>query len=251
MGFVLFLAGLIASAHVRLNQSAIPVLDPSSQLQVTASDQACLSDTDCTIVSNNCSTCECGVPVNKIHEQKYVQKWSKQCEGYSGSACRYLCPTPYARCINNQCTLSGTMSGADESANWQTYHNEEHGFKLKYPGGWALDEVSPVSIELRDKKTDSQISIAVFDSSGIMNNLDVAGITFCGAYPEQCTYEDVEIHGTQTAVVWRPGNASTRFDLPGAKYVISISFEPVPREITPEVKALFRQILSTFKFIEP
>ena len=61
-----------------------------SELDVEINDQICTNDADCIRVQNTCSSCECGVPVNKIHEQKYIEKIRKICENYHGGVCDAL-----------------------------------------------------------------------------------------------------------------------------------------------------------------
>ncbi|MDP3735598.1 MAG: hypothetical protein Q8R39_04190 [bacterium] len=78
----------------------------TAAVQIPTNDQSCTLDTDCVIVSTICSTCECGMPVNKMHEQKYVDVWKVQCKNYHGGICDYLCRTPFAKCLSGKCVLS-------------------------------------------------------------------------------------------------------------------------------------------------
>ena len=77
------------------------------QLFVAPQDQACEVDNDCVIVSMLCSTCECGTPVNRLHEQGYVERYRALCKDYQGGVCDYYCRTPYPRCIDRRCTMTG------------------------------------------------------------------------------------------------------------------------------------------------
>lgn len=73
---------------------------------VAPEDQACQYDSDCVLVSTDCSGCECGTPVNKIHQTKYANKREVLCKDYRGGVCEFLCSTPYTKCIDHRCALS-------------------------------------------------------------------------------------------------------------------------------------------------
>jgi len=90
-------------------------------LSVVNEDQVCELDTDCVIVDTNCSSCECGVPVNKVHQQKYKSQYEILCKNYRGPIveCNFDCSTLFPRCINNRCALSAEKS-KDDVSTWQT-----------------------------------------------------------------------------------------------------------------------------------
>ncbi len=70
--------------------------------EVPASDQFCQVDADCTVAMVECS-CDCGIPINKIHRQKYVDEHERKCKSYSGVMCKISCEQEL-KCVNNICT---------------------------------------------------------------------------------------------------------------------------------------------------
>lgn len=86
------------------------------RINVQGQDKSCVADSDCVIVTTDCSECSsCGTPVNKIYQQKYANEYFSICQNYTGPMCGgpnmgaiAPCATPYARCISNYCSLSST-----------------------------------------------------------------------------------------------------------------------------------------------
>ena len=99
--------------------TALPIVLPPAnvfaidQLSVAPQDQVCNVDDDCVIVSTRCDACECGAPVNKVHEQAYVERYRALCENYHGAVCRHRCPTPFTVCRDHQCVLSASPSNIE------------------------------------------------------------------------------------------------------------------------------------------
>ena len=90
------------------------------QLSVMSIDQRCEVDDDCVIVSTDCSTCECGAPINRIYEQVYIERYQVLCENYRGGVCEFYCRTPFAACENNQCVLSASRPETGATATRET-----------------------------------------------------------------------------------------------------------------------------------
>jgi len=68
----------------------------------TVLDAKCDVDEDCTTAMVQCS-CDCGIPINKIYEQKYLDKQEEKCKFYTGMMCKMDCKSKL-KCINNMCT---------------------------------------------------------------------------------------------------------------------------------------------------
>lgn len=75
----------------------------SSKDEINSADQACKADEDCIMTMVECS-CDCGVPINKIHWQKYLDAQEERCKNYDGSYCKMNCAFK-PKCINNMCTV--------------------------------------------------------------------------------------------------------------------------------------------------
>ncbi len=101
-------SGVEGSAVGEENLRAKTATPPVWSLEVAPEDQTCNVDSDCVIVSTGCSSCECGSPANRTAEQRYIERYKTMCMDYHGGVCDYVCPTPYARCLDHRCTLSAS-----------------------------------------------------------------------------------------------------------------------------------------------
>ncbi len=174
-----------------------------------------------------------------IRYQEMIDLTERQQEENNLSIPRIPTPTPIP------------MPTIDPStANWKTYRNEEFGFEVGYPESWTTLERSSQSVEFQHPDNSPYISLVVFENIGGRGDESVGGITFCEAYPGQCTTQKLNIDGVQTAIEWRLHDASVNFGIPGKNYVISIAFNSNFEKTSSEEMKLFLQILSTFRFTQ-
>lgn len=81
-----------------------PTLEPVQGIKIDENDKACVSAQDCTLSWSDCSTCECGTPINKLYTAKYEQAYTDACSEYSGPVCEMSCPEVRLDCIDQVCT---------------------------------------------------------------------------------------------------------------------------------------------------
>lgn len=66
------------------------------------SEAYCQQDSDCIWAYSDCSTCECGKPVNKKYKVIYEKRYKEKCQEYDGPVCEFCCPFDL-KCLNNLC----------------------------------------------------------------------------------------------------------------------------------------------------
>ena len=71
-----------------------------------AGKQQCKVSSDCTLVSTECSTCQCQQPINKEFAEEHFKSHFEDCKEDKGPICKYYCATPYTRCEKYQCVLT-------------------------------------------------------------------------------------------------------------------------------------------------
>jgi hypothetical protein len=62
----------------------------------------CQQDSDCIWAYSDCSSCECGKPVNKKYKDLYEKQYKEKCQDYRGPVCDFCCPFDL-KCQNNTC----------------------------------------------------------------------------------------------------------------------------------------------------
>ena len=92
--------------------------------------------------ANDCvATCGCGC-INKNSKCELPLGLRISCEGFE------------CECINNKCVKKQIEISKDETADWQTYRNEEYGFEVKYPNAWGFVKDSDTKIHFDVEKND-------------------------------------------------------------------------------------------------
>ena len=73
------------------------------QIVIDDNDKMCVSAQDCVLAWTDCSSCECGTPVNKQHAAKVEQTYKAMCTDYRGPVCDMACPEVTLDCVDNLC----------------------------------------------------------------------------------------------------------------------------------------------------
>ena len=73
------------------------------RFEIDENDKVCVSAKDCTLAWTDCSSCECGTPINQQYVAKYEQKYKETCANYRGPVCEMSCPEVQLDCIDNLC----------------------------------------------------------------------------------------------------------------------------------------------------
>ncbi|MFV1917644.1 MAG: hypothetical protein ACC618_04165, partial [Patescibacteria group bacterium] len=127
----------------------------------------------------------------------------------------------------------------EEIANWKTFRYTRYLFEFKYPSNWSLDvsltDSKPEPIEIKDEKKELVISISSFDPNTV-------GISYCEATPKDKKCETLVTEGG----IW----VTINWDLDGKAYAIFDGTSVTLEKVTRNTKQIFRQILSTFKFLD-
>lgn len=71
-----------------------------------AGKQQCKVSSDCTLVSTECSACQCQQPINKEFAEEYNKAHLEDCKEDKGSICKDSCATQYTRCEKYKCILT-------------------------------------------------------------------------------------------------------------------------------------------------
>jgi len=131
-----------------------------------------------------------------------------------------------------QPTINNEQS-AIETSNWQTHRNAVFGFELKYPKKLRLSgpDERPVLIDESGKQF---ISISFRDRRGALE------VSFCAEYLHDTRCEVLETANTQFTIDWvKPATATTNT----SRALFALY------DVTPSTKNLFKQILSTVRFV--
>ncbi len=147
-------------------------------------------------------------------------------------------------------------SGSAATSNWKTYTDSNLNYSFQYPppSSCVLQEsVGDTSFALcylpkgsdgGPKHNNGYVITLGFISQGQLN---VMGVSYCGAYPNDSSRcESFKIGKVTASIDWATGNAakaSAWISHPNGG-IVTFDLQPV----TAESKEILRQILSTFKF---
>lgn len=98
----ILIAGVFIAYYFLYNTTEVVSSEEPLPTEVISSDNSCEVDADCVMAMVECSS-DCGVPINKIHWQEYLDEQEKKCEFYSGKMCKMSCEQEL-KCINKICT---------------------------------------------------------------------------------------------------------------------------------------------------
>ncbi len=153
--------------------------------------------------------------------------------------------------------IANSIPTPDPTANWKTYTDSNLNYSFQYP---------PTSCELQRFVSDSSFAICYLpkgSDGGSKNNnghvislgfisqnqLNVMGITYCGAYPnDSLRCESFKMGKVTVSIDWGTGgdaNANAWISHPNGG-IVTFALQPV----TAESKVILKQILSTFKFLD-
>ena len=125
-------------------------------------------------------------------------------------------------------------------ANWKTVKDEHYNFIFKYPTNWTVEIDPPSALRSLAIKDEGKIRAIRIDTSV---NLSMGLSAPCT--PPRCQLELIEGNIGKIGIEWRDNSG---FSMQGKDNQSAISF--TLEKITPETKAFFRLILSTFKFLD-
>ena len=152
--------------------------------------------------------------------------------------------------INQRTYIESTAVNEEGSAfdDWKTYRNEEFGFEFQYPEEWsALNQLdNAYSVDFWSAEGNAAAKIMSVNT-GI--DFSAIGVSYCGAYPKDERCEVLKtIGGNSVTIDWGvSGGANVMIGSQDGTYGVSI----ILHSINSDAKAIFREIISTFKFSDP
>lgn len=104
----------------------------------------------------------------------------------------------------------------------------------------GVQEISPRGLELRDEINRLMVSITSIDRR-------IAGISYCEAYPKdwpRC--ENITVDNIPVSIDWELDDTAGALFAVRDEFGLSLTLH----QVSTETKVIFRQILSTFWFLE-
>jgi len=163
--------------------------------------------------------------------------------------------------------IPSILKPANETANWQTYRNDEYGYEIKIPPKWYLKD-SPETIMIQNMENVASAQGYLTNSSVFTMSIETDRSSSIEEWVEKISsgYEvnsrekqkkkmlneikTIKIGGEENKVWWHIGNtAETIYFLRNGKgyHIMYFSYDV---NLFNQDKGIFNQILSTFKFIK-
>lgn len=163
--------------------------------------------------------------------------------------------------------IPSILKPANETANWQTYWNEEYRFEIKIPPKWYLKD-SPEAIMIQNMENVASVTGYLPNSSVFTMSIETDRSSSIEEWVEKISsgYEvnarerqkkkmlneikTIKIGGEENKVWWYIGNTvETIYFLRNGKgyHIMYFSYDV---SLFNQDKGIFNQILSTFKFIK-
>lgn len=176
--------------------------------------------------------------------------------------------------LQRQNTTNITKTNSNQSENWQTYRNDEYGFKVNYPEDWSVVSITNNSSCFRNKIRQERIqdgimtalcdsTISVFDSTdNLPGNNDEQGLSLSEFLDNEAYLntlsekEEIIINGVSGYRVY-PGSIS--MGLPSSSiyleyknklYVLTNSANEDEKASTKQTVEEAGRIIDSFKFID-
>jgi len=170
---------------------------------------------------------------------------------------------------NPKCS-SDYFSCEDETADWQTYRNEEYKYEIKYPTDWTNLEASPGGFNIKSSlvkgKTSDGINSRIFLREGAESNQEyidnLINQNILPGYLEVSSKKEVSINGIKGyEIIWQIKDHETDQIMEGpinvfletppenkARFILVIFAGEVSQD-NPNLR-FFNKILSTFRFLD-
>lgn len=146
---------------------------------------------------------------------------------------------------------------ANETADWKTYRNEEYEFEIKYPTNW---EATYYWRGGPTKSTEFIVQDATLLNIGYipLDEFKTLGIPYCEAFPEdEKSCKEIFINNNKYIINETLNNKYVVNETLNDELVLlienarsNVELEFVLKSKTDEIKTIFIEMLSTFKFIE-
>lgn len=133
-----------------------------------------------------------------------------------------------------------TPGTKDETADWKTYKNEEHGFEFKYPSTWSFSDNSPFI-----SNSSYKLIVRYISQEEFLTPVP----SFCTVNPEsdRCQIADTYNKNQTANIDWTSGDGNTFITIYSSG---KGTVELFVTEFADSNKPIILQILSTFRFID-